>query len=205
MSILPRMTGQERRQAIIEAAIQLFSERGFRSVTTRELASTVGVTEPVLYQHFPSKRDLYTAIIELKIEQTHALKERFQVLCQEPRSVDEFLQNLGLMMVEWHKADPTFMRLMLLSGLEDRELGQICHERMFSLYFPVLIATMARLAEVEGFRQVNPAIAIYAFLAALTHHCMERMMLWHPLSDISDEEMVRGVVEIFVNGLKKDN
>ena len=58
------MTATERRAAIIQAAMKLFSERGFRGTTTREIASAVGVSEPVLYQHFPSKGDLYTAIIE---------------------------------------------------------------------------------------------------------------------------------------------
>ena len=59
-----RLSGAQRRAAILDAAIELFASRGFRGVTTREIAAAVGVTEPVLYQHFPSKRDLYTAIIE---------------------------------------------------------------------------------------------------------------------------------------------
>ena len=59
-----RLTGQERRAAIIDAAINCFAQNGFRGVTTRELAQSAGVSEPVLYDHFPSKRDLYNAIIE---------------------------------------------------------------------------------------------------------------------------------------------
>ena len=66
MPTIPRMTGEERRAAILEAAMRLFSERGFRGTTTRALAKAVGVTEPVLYGHFKSKRDLYAAIIEAK-------------------------------------------------------------------------------------------------------------------------------------------
>jgi AcrR family transcriptional regulator len=44
-----RLSKDQRRQAIVEAAAALFAERGFRGVTTRELAKAVGVTEPVLY------------------------------------------------------------------------------------------------------------------------------------------------------------
>src|SRR5574341_482023 len=61
-----RMPGEERRAAIAAAAVRLFAERGFRGATTRELAAAAGVTEPVLYQHFKTKRDLYGAIIESK-------------------------------------------------------------------------------------------------------------------------------------------
>src|SRR5437764_12689967 len=61
-----RMKSEERRAGIIAAAVRLFAEKGFRGTTTRELASAIGVTEPVLYQHFGTKRDLYAAIIEEK-------------------------------------------------------------------------------------------------------------------------------------------
>src|SRR5947209_17193829 len=64
-----RMKSGERRAAIVSEAIRLFAEKGFRGATTRELASSLGVTEPVLYQHFKTKRDLYAAIIEAKSQQ----------------------------------------------------------------------------------------------------------------------------------------
>ncbi len=47
-----RLTGPQRRVAILNAAIDLFASRGFQGTTTREIAAAVGVTEPVLYQHF---------------------------------------------------------------------------------------------------------------------------------------------------------
>jgi len=60
----PRLSAAERRSAIVAAAIRLFADKGFKGTTTRELAKAAGVTEPVLYQHFATKKDLYTAIIE---------------------------------------------------------------------------------------------------------------------------------------------
>ncbi len=61
-----RMKSEERRAAIVRSAIHLFAEKGFRGTTTRELAAAAGITEPVLYQHFRAKSDLYSAIIEAK-------------------------------------------------------------------------------------------------------------------------------------------
>jgi AcrR family transcriptional regulator len=60
------MTSEERRAAILAAAVRLFAERGFRGTTTRALARAVGVSEPVLYEHFKSKHELYKAIVEAK-------------------------------------------------------------------------------------------------------------------------------------------
>src|SRR3954462_9523751 len=60
----PRLSSEERKASIVEAAIRLFGERGFRGTTTRELAAAVGVREPILYEHFKTKSDLYAAIID---------------------------------------------------------------------------------------------------------------------------------------------
>lgn len=57
-----RMSAQERREAILQAAMPLFAERGFDAVTTREVAEAAGVSEALLYRHFEGKAGLYEAI-----------------------------------------------------------------------------------------------------------------------------------------------
>lgn len=59
-----RLSGPERRAAILEAACRVFSHGSYRGVTTAEIARESGVTEPVLYRHFESKRDLYLACLD---------------------------------------------------------------------------------------------------------------------------------------------
>lgn len=58
----PRLTGEERREAIIEAAIPLFAEKGYRAVTTKEIAEAAAVSEALLYRHFDGKKAIYEAI-----------------------------------------------------------------------------------------------------------------------------------------------
>jgi TetR/AcrR family transcriptional regulator len=59
-----RLPAAERRQAIVDAALRVFSEGSYRGTTTAEIAREAGVSEPILYRHFASKRDLYLAAIE---------------------------------------------------------------------------------------------------------------------------------------------
>jgi AcrR family transcriptional regulator len=198
-----RMTGQERRQAIIETAVRLFSERGFEGVTTRELANSVGVTEPVLYQHFPSKRDLYYAIIEWKMEQSQDLRERLMDLRANPYPAADFYRKLGHLVIDWHRRDPSFMRLLLRSGLEGHELQGLCYERVFAGYFRSFVDTTRQLAEREGWRKIDPAAATYFFFAALHTHCLDSLLFQHPLGQVDDETLVDTVVDIFLNGVKK--
>jgi AcrR family transcriptional regulator len=58
------MSAPERRAAILRASFPLFAVRGFEGTTTRDLASAAGVTEPILYRHFPSKADLFAAVLD---------------------------------------------------------------------------------------------------------------------------------------------
>jgi AcrR family transcriptional regulator len=62
MKSATKMCGHERRAAIIGAARRVFVEKGFDRTTTRELAEVAGVSEALLFKHFPSKEALYSAI-----------------------------------------------------------------------------------------------------------------------------------------------
>jgi AcrR family transcriptional regulator len=59
-----RLPAPERRQQLLDVACEMFAERGFHSTSMDDIALTAGVTKPVLYQHFPSKRALYLELLE---------------------------------------------------------------------------------------------------------------------------------------------
>jgi AcrR family transcriptional regulator len=59
-----RLAADERRAALVDAALQVFSARSYRGATTAEIAREAGVTEPILYRHFGSKRDLFLACLD---------------------------------------------------------------------------------------------------------------------------------------------
>lgn len=59
---VPKQKGEARRAAILAAVTPLVAEYGLDGVTTRQLAAAAGISEALLYKHFPSKQDLYEAI-----------------------------------------------------------------------------------------------------------------------------------------------
>jgi AcrR family transcriptional regulator len=64
-----RLPAKERRRAIVEAALRVFSAGSYAGSTTAEIAREAGVSEPVLYRHFASKRDLWVACLEVAWEE----------------------------------------------------------------------------------------------------------------------------------------
>jgi AcrR family transcriptional regulator len=70
VSVAPtRLPAAERRLHLIETAIRLFSRGSYRGTTTADIARAAGVSEPILYRHFASKRDLYLAALDHVWEQ----------------------------------------------------------------------------------------------------------------------------------------
>jgi AcrR family transcriptional regulator len=59
-----RLTAEERRAEILDAAKGVFGEAGYHETTTREIAAAAGVSEALLYQHFPGKRQLFEELIQ---------------------------------------------------------------------------------------------------------------------------------------------
>jgi AcrR family transcriptional regulator len=58
----PKMSSEDRRAAIVKAVRQVFAEKGFYGTTTRALAEAAGVSEALLFKHFPNKEALFSAM-----------------------------------------------------------------------------------------------------------------------------------------------
>ncbi|MHC4219494.1 MAG: TetR/AcrR family transcriptional regulator [Planctomycetota bacterium] len=58
-----RMQAPQRRRQLLDAALPCFARKGYRGTTTAELASAAGITPPILYRHFESKRDLFAVLL----------------------------------------------------------------------------------------------------------------------------------------------
>ena len=61
---MSRLPASKRREQLLDCAADLFSKYGYARATTSQLAKAAGVTEPIIYRHFDSKRDLFVALIE---------------------------------------------------------------------------------------------------------------------------------------------
>ncbi len=75
--------GSLTRTQILDAALRLFSEKGFARTSVRDIAQVAGITDAAIYYHFPSKRDLFEALFEER-GITSALSELEQATVTQP-------------------------------------------------------------------------------------------------------------------------
>jgi AcrR family transcriptional regulator len=77
-----RLAAPERRAAVLDSALREFSEGSYRGTTTAAIARVAGVTEPILYRHFASKRELFFACLDESWARVRELWER--AVAEEP-------------------------------------------------------------------------------------------------------------------------
>lgn len=76
------MKQEATRQKILDKALELFSTRGYDAVSVGEIAEAVGIKAPSLYNHFPSKRAIFDAIVEATAAQYEADTDRIDIHVQ---------------------------------------------------------------------------------------------------------------------------
>lgn len=196
-----RLTSQERRAAILDAAVTLFAEKGFHATTTRELAARVGVTEPVLYQHFAAKRDLYAAILE---RLTSTGEDVLPALNSPAREGDEraFLTELARSMMRWHHENPLFLRLLIRSALEGNEFHELMQERYFRIFFDQLNQYFAERIEAGAFRPINSTDSARAFVWMVAQFGMEQTIYKRRFLNTDENHTIDVMIDIFLRGVQ---
>lgn len=195
-----RMKGEDRRAAIVEAAIHLFAEKGFRGATTRGLAAALGVSGPVLYQHFKTKGDLYRAIIETKAQQGDRQAAGLASLTGTGGD-RAFFQYLGERILERYEDDPDFMRLLFFSALERHELADLFFERQMQDYFRTVVSYIRQRIDEGQFRPVDAETAARGFNGMVSHHGLMRMLFGERIALRARAEVVGEMVEVFLRGI----
>ncbi|HEY7048839.1 MAG TPA: TetR/AcrR family transcriptional regulator [Jatrophihabitantaceae bacterium] len=171
---------ERRRQAIIEAATEVFLQHGFLGATTDGVAARASVSKQTLYKHFADKERLFAEIImqttvevaeSLVAATTGALHDATDVRQALRTLADGFLQSL---------LDPDVLRLRRLIIAEaDRfpEVGQAWYERGFNRTLTVLGDALSALADRGLLHNItDPVLAAYQFAGLVMYQPMNQVM-----------------------------
>ena len=202
-----RMTGDERRSQILQVAIKLFSQNGFRGTTTKEISRAAGVSEAMVFRHFATKHELYHAILDFKACEGNSAACPFEAVAEALAAKDDrqVFYTLMLNALDKHEHDPEFMRLLFHSALEGHELSEIFVEQNIVPIYEFLSAYIRQRQEDGAMRKdVNPRVVVRAFVGMMIHHALNNS-LWdrkRRLLDISNEEAAREFTDILLRGIE---
>jgi len=191
----------ERRQQLIDAAVRVFAERGFRGATTREIAETAGVTEAVIFQHFADKDSLYAAILEQKCRDDEA--RQWLAAMQAAAAggdAEGVLRRLFEGILDHHDRDPHVLRLMIYSALEQHPLAQRMQAQGMRLYH-FLERFIVDGQRAGRFRPAPPGVLVRAVLAVPIYYVMQRRLFGTPWPAASPEDLIDSGVQFVLAGL----
>ena len=204
------MTGDARREQIMQTAVELFSKKGFKGTTTKEIARVAGVSEAMVFRHFASKEELYGAILDTKgcRDGVHRFPwEENTVLQQAIVDKDDFavFYNIAFDALNKHQSDVGFMRLLFYSALEEHKLAEMFFNDFVATVYE-FIGGYVRERQVDGeLREIDPRIVVRSFLGMIIHHSLNNI-LWDKkrvIVDITNEVAAKNFAEILLGGIRK--
>lgn len=198
----PKMSSEDRRKSILQVAKELFARKGFLGVTTRELAGALGVTEPVLYEHFPSKRTLYDEI--LRAESKLQLAEFRKALKphEESRDDESFFHEAGIFLMSRTERDPAKLRFLFQVLLEGGDAARHFYENQTLPTHELLRQYIEKRIAEGAFAALDARVAARQFLGFVIYHNSLQLLLDDSFLDASSDEAIREFVRTFLRGLR---
>lgn len=160
---MTRLPAAQRKEQLLEVATRLFAERGYAGTTTAQLAKAAGVTEPIIYRHFASKRDLFIALIERTGEETIRLWEEQLAGADSPAERLRRLIGVNPMVMDRGRGAYRVI-VQAMTEIEDAKILKAIERHMIALHeFVTEQIAQAQRAGAVGDR-FSPAIIAWMLL-----------------------------------------
>jgi TetR/AcrR family transcriptional regulator len=198
------MPAADRQRQLLEVALNAFSRRGFKGTTTKEIAAAAGVAEAVIFQHFPSKEALYSAVVELHLDQGDE-QEWFREVtdlmeCNDDEGV--FRSFIGRI-IRAYRTDSLIQRVILFAALEGHEQGLARMKKQFTPVFEHFMEYIVRRQREGALADCNPH-AIMIGLGGIAHqYGLITQIFRAPTPGDSDEEMAQLFTRILLHGVRE--
>jgi AcrR family transcriptional regulator len=134
------------RSEIMDAAIDIISEKGFNNSTTKEIAKTAGIAEGTIYNYFDNKSDILLSIAERYMSYKRSFDYSSDISSTEEFIKNMFWNNNFSNIQKDHAKDRKVLKAMLPEFLSDRKLGKLYFERIVE---PFLESTETKLSELK--------------------------------------------------------
>jgi AcrR family transcriptional regulator len=195
-----RLKGEQRREQILRTATRVFARHGFRGATVRQLAREAGISEAMIYHHFPSKEALYDAILEKKIERTKHLYSPSDAI--RVRQDPALLETIITAFLREQTEDNSFMRMLLFSALEGHNLAPKFVRKPLQDFFDFLGTHLEGGMKDGTMKPVNRQVAARLLFGMAHFLVLLREIYRDPgIKELGVEDLGRLIVDIFRNGI----
>ena len=201
-----RLTSDQRRRQILDAAQGCFARHGFAGTTTKSVAAAAGISEGLLFKHFSTKAVLYAEILAEACETDPALH---RLLGLEPSTatlvalVRDMVRHFLSVLTTADQEEAQRFRLLVSSYLDDGEFARLLFEKIGGLIAPVFGASLDRaVADGDAVRVEAKPLDLFWFSQHLVQMvALTRLPRAPSLPYPEDEALERQLCDFILRGI----
>ena len=198
------MSAGDRQRQLLDAALTVFSRKGFKGTTTKEIAAEAKVTEAVIFQHFPSKEALYSAVLELNLGAWEADQDAVEICGYMERGDDEGLfRTVILRILKCYRTNAAFQRVALFAALEGHEQGINRLREQFTPIFKQFHEYVEKRQREGAIREGDPFAILMHIIGVAHHYGLFTGIINAVTQDVSDEIVAERFTRILLDGIRK--
>ena len=201
-----RLPGPLRKQTILEAAQQLFAEKGFHGVSIDEIARAVEVSPAILYRHFESKKDIYDTVLH---ELSGKRESYVDTVINSGTGFEDVLSGMTQVFIRSIAENPDMLRIELQSLLEGSDVStDFFKNRWKSFTDYIEFSLNERLPYDMPNREVAILSAALMFQGMVREALLQKYLQPHDrLEDVSLQELSSELVRLFLRavGIEKSH
>ena len=183
--------GEHTRQAIIQAAHDLFLQQGYHGTSMRQIARNAGIALGGLYNHFASKEEVFEAVF-LEYHPYHEVIPA--VLAGSSVTIEQFAQDTIRRMLAAIHGQPEFLNLMFIEVVEFKNIHT---QKLFVMLMPQLMQILKNVLDMnqERMRPIPAAMLLRVYFGQFFGFFLTEITM----SKVAPAEFRDGAVDYFVN------
>jgi len=190
--------GEQTREQIVQAAYQLFLDRGYHATSMRQVAGQAGIALGGIYNHFPSKEELFSAVLEAY----HPYREIIPALATaEGDTIEGLTRDFAARITDTLRRRPDFLNLMFVEIVEfkGRHIPDLIEEIL-----PQLVEIFQRYGERSAeLRDIPLPVIIRAFVGLFLSYAITEVVFTPAVASQFPENTMDLLVEILLHGIMR--
>ncbi len=193
---------EERRQQIINGALQVFATMGFEKATNKDIARAAGIGSPgLIYHYFQDKSDLFRQAIEQHAPAFQLLARPETLMALPPREALTLFASKFLAVFE-NRTAVAVLKVMVGEVTRRPAVADMVNQIGPGRVIPLLSRYFAHQMEAGVLRPMDPNAATRCFIGAIIAYVITREIFPQPDSaTLSPDMMVAAAVDVFLHGM----
>jgi TetR/AcrR family transcriptional regulator len=200
------MAASDRRAQLIDVALDVFSRQGFRGATTKEIAAEAGVTEAIIFRHFPSKEALYTAVLDSRLRSGERRRRYAELQALMERDDDDAVFGAMLRNIcARYARDPRFERVVLFAALEGHRDALAHLSETGGAQLHAIKSYIARRQKAGALTAGEPGTLLLAINGMAHFYATVTRIFEMPMSGGSDDAAIAFFTRVAMHGVSRRN